>query len=102
MSYALNRVAEEVAAEEWQRKWGSGIHLLSPAIQAKAQKAALTEIEKWYKLLKPVFEAEENARIRAVDAKLAPEIEDNWGWQGDGASQFLVDQILDRNGNLPD
>ena len=101
MSHALDRVAEEIAADEWERKWGSGIYHASSDVQTQARKVALKKVEKWYKLLKPVFEAEENARIRAVDANVDSAIDDMWGATGDATREYLIAQLLDRNGNLP-
>lgn len=100
MSQELHRIAEEVAEEKWERQWGFGMHHVSQDVKNQAVKVALVEVEKWFKLLTPAFEAQENKRIREVDTQLDQKVEDTWGQTGDETRQYLVAHILDRHNQL--
>jgi hypothetical protein len=96
MSNELEQVAAEVADEKWERQWGYGIHHTSADVQAQARKVALVEVEKWFKLLQPAFEAQEDARIRKVNTTVEVDIDDSWGDVGDTVREYFLMHILDR------
>jgi len=92
----LETIVSQVAHSKWEKNYGYGFNRYPDSVREHYFNDARAEVQRWFALLAPAFEADQSDSNVTSEKPIADKIEeayehidDNWGSSGWAAAEYL-------------